>query len=408
MQEPRAMLKRLLTPAGALAIVAASADAQAGPCSALPNPLIIESGDTQEPLLKDLGRKLRVSTAGAMTVIYRTAGTCAVTKDLYQKNKIAQAAVLNYLPSLAEKPMWTPADAPLQCEVDTVGGLNIDLGIGATFISSCDKNAPPAGTALITGPIQGYGLIVPKVGSTQNAMTAEEGYFVFGFGAAGQVDPWTNDDNIFTRPGTKSTALTLAALMGIDPITKLKGKPLDGSKDVLAAVIGSAVPDKAIGLMGTEIFDANRDKVNLLAFQGFKQRYAYYPDSTSTSFDKRNLRDGHYLPWSPTVYIAAVDGEGHPSVGNARTFVELVLGEKTLADVDGLSSVVAKGLVPHCAMKVSREFDGGNLSLYDPPKPCGCYYESKVPNGSTVCKTCANDDSVCGGGKCRYGYCEAK
>lgn len=38
--------------------------------TALPNPLYIQSGDTQEPLLKALGKKLRESAVRPMTLVY--------------------------------------------------------------------------------------------------------------------------------------------------------------------------------------------------------------------------------------------------------------------------------------------------------------------------------------------------
>jgi hypothetical protein len=61
-------------------------------------------------------------------------------------------------------------------------------------------------------------------------------------------------------------------------------------------------------------------------------------------------------------------------------------------------------------MKVSRKFDGGDLSLYTPKEPCGCFFESRVgpgnpaPPGCTACKT----DATCGAGKCRHEFCEAQ
>ena len=133
------------------------------------------------------------------------------------------------------------------------------------------------------------------------------------------------------------------------------------------------------------------------------------PDSSVASFDKRNLRDGHYTPWAPTVYITAVDGTNTPTSARAKTFIDLVLGNPTptVTDVDGLGTVIAKGLVPDCAMKVKRDFEGGDLSLYTPAQPCGCFYESKVPQGTSSCTACT-DDGPCGAGKCRHGLCEAQ
>ena len=36
------------------------------------------------------------------------------------------------------------------------------------------------------------------------------------------------------------------------------------------------------------------------------QYYAYYPDSTSSSIDKKNVRDGHYTVWSPTIWMLSL------------------------------------------------------------------------------------------------------
>lgn len=400
--------KSLVTLGVALgALVLGERSANATLCSTLPNPLVIESGDTQEPMLKTLGKKLRDS-ATPMTVIYRTTGTCALIGDIYHSpapNRIPTAAVMLYTPSNLEDGTWNPSKASASCTVDDPTGLNIDIAIAATFVSSCTVAPPPTGYGLISGPIQGYTFIVPKA-SSQKAIIAEEGYFAFGFGAAGMVNPWNDPHYLFTRTASKSTALTLAAAIGL-PVGKLLGVAFDKSTEVLNAVATSPDPEKTIGLMGSEIYDANRGEVSVLPFQAFKQRHAYFPDSSSTVFDKRNLRDGHYVPWAPTVYLTAVDGTNTPTLPNAKQFIELVLGKTTLPDVDGLAAIISKGLIPDCAMKVTRAFDGGDLSLYSPPTPCGCYYESKVPGGTSSCTACT-DDTPCGGGKCRYSFCEAK
>jgi hypothetical protein len=391
----------------ALLLMERSANALPVACSTLSNPLVIESGDTQEPMLKTLGKKLRDSLT-PMTVIYRTTGTCALIGDIYHSplpNKIPTAAVMLYTPSSVEDPTWNPSKPAASCTIDDATGLNIDIAIAATFVSSCTTAAPPAGYGLISGPIQGYTFIVPKA-STQTAIIAEEGYFAFGFGSAGMVQPWTDTNYFFTRTPSKSTALTLAAAIGL-PVGKLLGVAFDKSTEVLNAVATSPSPEKTIGLMGSEIYDNNRGKVTVLPFQAFKQRHAYFPDSSATVFDKRNLRDGHYVPWAPTVYLTAVDGTNTPTLPNAKQFIELVLGKTALPDVDGLAAIISRGLIPDCAMKVTRAFDGGDLSLYAPATPCGCYYESKVPGGATSCTACT-DDTPCGGGKCRYSFCEAK
>ena len=54
-------------------------------------------------------------------------------------------------------------------------------------------------------------------------------------------------------------------------------------------------------------------------------------------------------------------------------------------------------------MKVSREFEGGPLSLYSPTQDCTCKYESLVATSS--CATCTD---TCATGVCRNGFCEVR
>jgi hypothetical protein len=287
-------------------------------------------------------------------------------------------------------------------------GITIDIGIAATYTSSCTASAPPTDIGVFAGPIAGYGFVVPKA-SAQTYLTAEQGYFVFGFGNNSMVNPWSDEHYMFTRFATKSTELTCAAAVGVSPVTKMKGTSFNGSTEVLNSVAQSTNPEKTIGLLGTEIYDVNRDKVTELAFRAFGQRYAFLPDSSPTSFDKKNLRDGHYTPWAGTFYMMNVTaGTMTQTNANAKLFYDLVTGGTKLADVDGLGVAISKGLVPQCAMTVTRDLaDAAPLKGYTPAAPCACFFESKVPNGKTSCKACPNGDSDCTTGKCRYGFCEA-
>jgi hypothetical protein len=393
------------------------APAEAAPCGALgAQPIVfVENGDTQEPLVKRLGARL-VNSATPVRIVYKNRRTCDLALDLYTPNAMVNDAIaIKYIPTVTEDPTWTPLSPTPSCEADA-GGNAIGLGIGATFVSSC-SNLPaqrPADLAEIEGPVQAYGFIVPKA-SSQIALTAQEGYFAYGFAAGtGEAMPWLDQALRFSRGPTASTALTCAAAIG------LKGSQLKGnvpasntSSEVLNFVATSAAPEATIGLMGTEVYDSARDQVKLLAFKGFGQRYAYYPDFSATSFDKKNVRDGHYLAWAPTPYLTRVDGAGKAVDPNVQRILDLVLGVRVDADVNGLDQVIASGLVPQCAMGVKRAFDGGPLSLHAPAEPCACYYEAKVPQGATSCAACTGDPQCSGGasggaGKCRRGYCEAR
>lgn len=368
--------------------------------------LYIENGDTQEPLVKRIGKQLMQTTGTKLRIIYRNRPTCELADNFYNARTMATVASrpIRYIP---EDPSFNPATsvAPT-CDAPTVAPT-MHLAIGATFLSSCNTlSAKPAAVEVVDGPDQSYGFIVNN-GSTQTAITAEEAYLAFGFtGGTGEAPPWIDQNLRFVRGSTASTTLVMAAAMGLLP-GQLKSATASTTSALLFTSVSTATDQQgAIGILGTELYDQSRSQVKLLAFKGFKQRYAYYPDSTSTSFDKKNVRDGHYLAFAPTPYIYEGSG-GIPSNANVARVVNVIFGKTTEIDVNGLKQVIDSGLVPQCAMKVQRSFDGGDLSLYDPPTPCGCYFDKNVPNGSTSCTACTGD-GVCGAGKCRYGYCESK
>ena len=393
--------------------VTASSTANAAPCSALPGPPIvyIENGDTQEPLIKRLGYLL-ANSANPIRIVYKNEPSCTLALDMYTPNQMINegARPIRYIPLATEDATFTPLSASPTCDAD-VPGNDISLGIGATYLSSCANLAAltkPADLAIVNGPIEQYGFIVPQA-SSQIAITAQEGYFAYGYAAdTGMAMPWLDQALRFSRAATASTALTCSAAIGLKA-SQLKGTIPAGntSTEVLNFVATSGTPEATIGILGGDVYDGARNLVKMLAFKGFNQRYAYYPDSSATSFDKRNVRDGHYLAWAPTPYITRIDtGTGKATDPNVQRIIDLVFGTRTDADVNGIDQIIASGLVPQCAMQVQRAFDGGDLSLYSAPEPCSCYYESKVPQGSTKCKACPT--GTCATGVCRRGYCEAK
>ena len=388
-----------------------------GSCATLPGKIVyIESGDTQENLLKNLGRHLR-DTAN-ITLVFNLTGSCTLTNDIYTGAKVVPNGTLKYIPSTAENPSWTPSAAEPTCTTGAAG-VSIDVAISALFVESCGLGGPPAGSGLglIQGPIQAYTFIAPTA-SSQNAIWAEEAYYAFGFGAANPLaptyNPWNNESFMFIRPSTKSTLVATAKNISVPP-SKWKGVQEAASSDVVTAVSTSVQPDPTIGILGAEVYDSNRSKgIKTLAFQAFNQNAAYYPDSTSTGFDKQNLRDGHYTLWSPTVYIANVDSSNVPTNPAVKYIIDLVLGNAAAKPpsggtaFDGLADVVKVGLIPECAMRVTRSVDGGDLSPYSPTESCTCYYLSKIPGASgtpTGCKACSSTTD-CGAGTCNHGFCE--
>ena len=396
--------RHLLAAAAATIALLGVRTASAIDCSTLPNPVFIQNGDTQEPLMKQLGKALRESTVNPITIVYRNSGSCTNIEAMYSGTKLTVNP--SYVPSAAEDPTWDPSKPSPQCTI-APGGEDLDLAISALFVTACNPDPAPAGLAVFTGPVQPYLFVVPQA-SSQEAIWAEEAYFTFGFGNSGTANPWTDESFFHIRTATKSTLLTIAANITV-PAVKMKGIPWDKSSEVMAAVSASPEPDKTIGLLGAELYDQNRDALNALAFKAFGQRHAYYPDSTRESFDKQNVRDGHYTIWSPTEYIAKVDGQGDIVDPDVAYIVGLILGSGVDPEPDFEPLDILVGgvkLVPDCAMKVKRGGEGADLSPYDPAEPCHCYFEATLGTPSASCTEC-EDDSPCGGGTCRHGYCEA-
>jgi hypothetical protein len=395
--------------------------APTGPCSMLPSTVVyIESGDTQENLLKNLGRHLR-DTAN-IAIVYNLTGSCTLTNDIYTGAKMVPNGTLKYVPSSKENPSWTPASPPATCTTP-VDGAPIDVAISALFVQSCGLGGPPAGSnlALIQGPIQAYTFVVPTA-SDQTAIWAEEAYYAFGFGnqnpLAPQYNPWNNEQFMFIRPATKSTLVATAKNIALPP-NKWKGVTEEASSDVVNAVTTSALPEATIGILGAEVYDANRGKgIKTLAFQAFGQNAAYYADSTSTAYDKQNLRDGHYTLWSPTVYITKVDGQNVPADPPVKYVLDLVLGKLDAAPpaggttFNGLADVANVGLIPDCAMQVTRNEDGGELRPYTPDAPCTCYYLTAIAGAAGAppnCAACTLDaDCVNSSRRCNHGFCEPR
>jgi hypothetical protein len=403
-------------------------------CSTLPGTLVyIESGDTQEPLLKHLGRQLRDSAN--ITIVYQLTGSCTLSPNLYQGTAIPKNTNMLYIPSTAEDPAWDPTKTERTCTTDPNNGTPPNLGISALFTTSCaGLGSPPSGIGQFIGPIQAYTFIVPTAEfATQTSISAAEAYYAFGDGANNPVTyngspEWNVPSQFFLRPATKSTLVATAKNIGLTPaqmtLAEADGGTADGrqllaqSTQVLSGVTASTSP-QAIGILGDEVYDANRSKgVNVLAFQAFGQTAGYYPDSTTTSFDKQNIRDGHYELWSPTVYITPVDGSGTPTNPAVKYITDLVLGNPNPtppnglvdggAPIDGLGDVVKVGLTPNCAMQVQRTGDGAALTPYTPSAPCTCYFLSKVPSAGTLpasCTTCSST-TQCTQGSCFNGYCE--
>jgi hypothetical protein len=372
----------------------------------------MQIGDTQENLIKTLGKQLRESTANPITIIYVTSGSCTNTLALYNNTPITTNP--KFIPTQTEVPGWTASMAAPTCNNDLAGGKVPDIVNSNVFIEACAGQTKPADIKATQGPIQPYVFVVPKM-STQTAITAAEAYFVFGWvdGMGMGPGPWAFDAFKFIRPMDKSTLVSMAFNIKLDP-GHWHGQHLPASGDVVTQLNMNNTAtnaEKSIGILGAEVYDKNRTTMTALAFKGFEQTKAYWPDSTVSAKDKKNVIDGHYMIWSPTVYLARyLPGMTQIAI-KSQYIIDLILGKDVTpaADFDSLASVISVGLVPECAMHVDRCGEGTDLKPYTPAAPCDCYFQSKVQNNPTPpgCTVCSAGNP-CATGVCRRGFCEAR
>jgi hypothetical protein len=378
-------------------------------CSSLVNPLYIMSGDTQVPVLKALGKALRQS-ANPMTLVWYATGSCTIIDALYNGTPLKQTP--SYIP---DDPAWDASSGAVpSCALESSGHA-IDVGIPIVFPESCTTTPAPAGLAAFKGPVQSMIFVVPHSASPE-AISSEQARLVFGTGSTANVLPWTDENFYFIRPATKGTQVSLGALIGV-PAAQWHGQQINLSPDLATKVASSTSPEKTIGILGSEILDTgtNRTTIKTLAFQTVGQTNGFLPDSTATAFDKRNVRDGHYAAWAHVIYLTKVTGAdgGAPSPVNADAKLMIDILTDTAnpavpASIDPVTVVSQKGLVPLCAMTVTRSSEGGSLSLSSPSDPCGCYYENLVGKAPATCVACSvAAPCAAAGTTCRHGFCEA-
>lgn len=389
--------------AGALMMASGAAQAQTA-CNTLTSPIYITGSSALEPMLKVVGPLIASATSNAHTIVYLKDGSCAGVNRIIGDGLIKQNPF--YIPANYTAGMTVPT-----CTVDTTAGQAETMVLSDVDPTLCPgiTTAQLGGITDFKGPVNNMVFVVPTT-STQQAISAEMAYLVFGKGDQGMVMPWIDPTYYYIRTVDSGTRAMLTANIGTTTHPWL-GKQESGSGGVLTDVTAQATtnPEKAIGILGEDFYDAgnNRSSLKALAFRAFKQRYAYWPDSTITARDKKNVREGRYAIWGP-VHMLAKTSAGTPTDANAKFFIDLIQGNLSPApafDVD--DAVTDSHLVPQCAMKVTRDIEGGPQKPYTPAHPCGCSFEKRVTNQDPAgCMTCT---STCPGSMvCRKGYCEAQ
>ena len=380
----------------AAAGLALATPAEAVLCSSLPSPVYINGGGGI--FIENLGRVL---SAQGITLIYKRQGSC-----------LAVDSIVNGTPLVGTEAAGTggiywDTSTEYACDFDAAGNV-ANVGISDVFASTCSSlpNGLPQDVGDYLGPVEAYGFAVPRQ-STQESISREAAYFVYGFGADSGVEPWTDPLAIFTRGEGSGTQQMLAVATGV-PVDRWKGTLASSSSDIVSKLANAPDKEKAIGILASEVAIENDLTVKLLAYQDTDQQCGYAMDSTPTARDKANVRDGHYTVWGPFHILTKLDQDGYPLNKVASDIVSYAVGTKDPPGLDLVEVLAAAGIVPECAMGVTRNTEMGPLSSFQPPRSCGCYFDV-LTRGSTSCTPCtANIDCPAGAPACNYNYCEVQ
>jgi hypothetical protein len=376
-----------------------------------PNPIYVGGSTAMGPVLAALDTVL-AKQATPITLVYANAagqtGSCIGVGFIVADTTPTGACAAGACPTGTGQ--YTDASGALH-NCNLPADAHLDVGISDVFATSCPGVATqPADIKDTQGPIQAMNFIISRANpSPPQAITAEEGYFVFGFGgAAGMASPWLKVALQFIRDsGSGTQQMTMRAIGlpgdyinkgGLGTVGGVKGTKTAGGD--MATTVANQTDPAAIGIVSSDIYDANRGKLRSLAFRAFKQKYAYYADSGPNATDKQNVRDGHYFIWGPVHFLVHMNGAA-TARPNAQKFLDIVNGV-TPVTPSILDTFIGAHVIPQCAMKVKRDAELGPMTKYAAPDQCGCYFESKV--ATTSCSTCpdlADGANCASGGVCR-------
>jgi hypothetical protein len=281
-------------------------------------------------------------------------------------------------------------------------GNQVDVGQSDVYARTCGYENVP-GVADYPGPIQAINFVVPA-GSTQRVISAQAAHLVFGAGGKdGAVPPWTDPRLFFVRSSGTGTIQLMSRAINVPPtgwwgIDRLSS---DNLRDSMEGV-DPASAEMAIGVLSSDFADKARVNLRTLYFQAAGQTCGYQPDSSPTTFDKANVRDGHYPVWGPIhLYTTTTNGVPSPAADALVTRFSVPRLEQKL-----IEAIIGAGYIPACAMRVRRDQEMGPMVSFQPQYGCGCFFDAQV-NGRSTCQTCGGPgDCPTARPACNYGYCE--
>jgi hypothetical protein len=291
------------------------------------------------------------------------------------------------------------------CTLDPEG-KTVDIGVSDLYANACDSSYQEDGSvAGYLGPAVTFGFIVPMV-SKQTAISVEAAHLVFGLGGqnptGSPATPWTNP-TYFSIRNSGAASVALAAELIHVPRTAFWGVDRLSSDGIKDALTQSPKPEESIGIVSIDYADSNRGNLRALYLQAEGQISGFLPDSTLSSKDKMNVRDGHYPMWGYVhFYTSTVNGVPTAAAG---AFVSRFAVPKL--DQALVTAMIDASLVPQCAMKVARTSEMGPVTTNPLKYRCGCYFDYRT-TGRASCPICnTNNDCPTAAPACNYGFCES-
>ena len=377
--------------------------------NALPTTFVFATGSTAiQPYMARVAQVLE--SLGLESVVYLGAGSCFGVTSMLDP---ADNPLGSIGPTASYYDPQLDPNGQVQSGTCSIDRAHIaDLGISDVFPTTCEpvlvtQGGLPNNLHDYFGPVQVMEMVVPAA-SMQQSISAEAAYMVWGFGSNSGVSPWTDATFLLQRSATSGTQNMIGAAIGL-PAGEWQGLKNAGSSNVLSAITNVAngkgidggpttdpqALEKTLGILASDVADSNRQYLKPLAFQDVDESCGWYPDSTAASFDKQNVRDGHYPIWGPSHLIAYSDMDGNEINPSVKTLVDAMNGRnaQVLDTLDIVEFYAKSHIIPTCAMHVQRGQDGHDYQPYAPPISCSCYYDLQA-TGQTSCVPC-NGDADC-------------
>lgn len=290
------------------------------------------------------------------------------------------------------------------CTLDPAGNV-VDIGVSNLYSTVCNPTFVAGGPiAGYLGPIVTFGFTVPAA-SKQDAISVEAAHIVFGLGGQNptgvNLTPWIDPAYYSIRNGGAGSTALSAELIHV-PRNAFWGVDRLSTDNIRDSLIASAAPDASIGILSIDYADKSRGNLRVLYLQGEGQIAGFLPDSTATSLDKINVRDGHYPLWGYVhFYTANLNGAPSPTAGAFVTRFSVPKLDRELVD-----AMIDASQVPQCAMKVGRETEMGPFVKNPYKFDCTCYFDYRT-TGRASCPVCKTpNDCPATSPACNYGFCE--